>query len=144
METRIEHPNTVSGLVAKRDELIRLRKKLDEEYRAVGLDIDHLEAAIRVFDPDNTPEARKRYAALHRAPRGQSKRFVTKCLREHPEPLTSRQIADLWCLDRGLVAKDATVSMLRKRIGSTLKALHNQGAVRQATFVDGLIGWTIA
>ena len=87
MENRIEHPNTVSGLVAKRDELVKLRKRLDEEYRAVGLDIDQLEAAIRVFDPENTPEARKRYAALPRAPKGQSRRFVLNALRDAKEPL---------------------------------------------------------
>ena len=144
MENRVEHPNTVSGLVAKRDELIRLRKKLDEEYRAVGLDIDHLEAAIRVFDPANTPEARKRYAALHRAPKGQSRRFVLQCLREAKEPLTSRRIAELWSAHRRLDAKESTMSMLRKRIGATLLVAHHHGLVRQNGFVDGLIGWELA
>jgi hypothetical protein len=143
MENRIERPNTVAGLVEKRDELIRLRKKLDEEYRAVGLDIDHLEAAIRVFDPENTPEARQRYAALHRAPKGQSRRFVLQCLREAEEPITSRRLAEMWCEHRGLVAKDSTMSMLRKRVGATLTVAHNAGSVRQNGFVDGMIGWEL-
>ena len=69
-------PNTLSGLVAKRDELARYRDQLEADIRAVTVDIDHLEAAIRIFDPEDTPAARRRYAALHRAPKGQSTRFV--------------------------------------------------------------------
>jgi len=138
-----ERPNTLSGLVAKRDELARYRDQLEADIRAVTVDIDHLEAAIRIFDPDDSPEARKRYAALHRAPKGQSTRFVLRKLREASGPLTSRQLADMWCQDRGLTAKASTVSMLRKRIGATLKALHNKGLVRQDGHVEGLIGWRI-
>lgn len=139
-----ERPNTVSGLVAKRAELVKLRSQLEADLRAVTVDIDHLEAAIRIFDPEDTPAARRRYAALHRAPKGQSTRFVLRSLREASGPLTSRQLADMWCADRGLVAKDSTVSMMRKRLGATLKALHHQGRVRQDGHVEGLIGWWLA
>lgn len=136
-----ERPHTLAGLIAKRDELVKYRERLENDIRALTVDIDHLEAAIRIFDPENTPAARKRYAALHRAPRGQSMRFVLGKLREATEPLTSRGLADTWCKDRGLVAKDSTVSMLRKRIGATLKSLHHKGLIHQDGFVDGLIGW---
>lgn len=47
----------------------------------------------------------------------------------------------MWCKDRGLTAKDSTVSMLRKRLGATLKALHNKGLVHQEWHVEGRIGW---
>ena len=50
----------------------------------------------------------------------------------------------MWCEHRGLVAKDSTMSMLRKRIGATLTVAHNAGTVRQCGFVDGLIGWELA
>lgn len=140
---RVARPNTLSGLRAKHAELVRYRDHLEADIRAVMVDIDHLEAAIRIFDPEDTPEARRRYAAMHRAPKGQSTRFVLGKLREASGPLTSRQLADMWCKDRGLVAKDSTVSMLRKRIGATLKALHNKGLVRQDGHVHGLIGWRL-
>jgi hypothetical protein len=140
----IERPNTLSGLVVKRDELAKYRDRLEADIRALTVDIDHLEAAIRIFDPEDTPETRRRYAALHRAPKGQSMRFVLSKLREATEPLTSRALADMWCVDRGLTAKDSTVSLLRKRIGATLKALHNKGMVRQEGHQAGLIGWRLA
>ena len=140
----MDRPNTLAGLVARRAELVKYRDQLEADVRALTVDIDHLEAAIRIFDPENTPEARKRYAALHRAPKGQSTRFVLRKLREAPGPLTSRDLADMWCEERGLTAKDSTLSMMRKRIGATLKVLHHKGAVRQDGHVDGRIGWRVA
>ena len=44
----MERPNTVSGLVAKRAELVAYRKGLEAELRKVTVDIDHLDAAIRI------------------------------------------------------------------------------------------------
>ena len=123
---------------------MKYRDQLEADIRAVTVDIDHLEAAICIFDPEDTPAARRRYAALHRAPKGQSTRFVLRSLREASGPLTSRQLADMWCEDRGLTAKASTVSMLRKRLGATLKTLHSKGRVRQVGHVDGLIGWAMA
>lgn len=140
----MERPNTLSGLVAKRDELAKYRDQLEADIKALTVDIDHLEAAIRIFDPEDSPAARKRYAALHRAPKGQSTRFVLGSLREASEPLTSRQLADAWCADRGLTAKPSTVSMIRKRISATLTALHHKGTVCQDGHAEGLILWRLA
>lgn len=139
----MERPNTVAGLVEKRGELVKLRERLVADIAALTCDIDHLEAAIRIFDPENTPEARKRYAAMHRAPKHQSKRFVLSALRQASGPLTSRDIAEAWCADRGLVAKEATLALLRKRVGATLLTLMKQGLVRQEGHVAGLIGWRV-
>lgn len=50
----------------------------------------------------------------------------------------------MWCADRALTAKASTVSMLRKRLGATLKALHHKGSVVQDGHVEGLIGWRLA
>ena len=76
-----------------------------------------------------------------RAPKAKSTRFVVRALREAPGPLTLRQSADMQCADRGLTAKALTASMLRKRLGATLKALHHDGL---RTHVEGLIGWRLA
>lgn len=72
----------LSGLITQRDELAKYQVQLEADIRALTVDIDHLETAIRIFDPDNTPAARRRYAALHRTPRGQSTRLVLRKLRE--------------------------------------------------------------
>lgn len=139
-----ERPNTLSGLVAKRDELAKYRDQLEADIRAVTVDIDHLEAAIRIFDPEDTPAARRRYAAMHRAAKGQSTRFVLGALREVSGGASARQLAEAWCVARGLQAKESTVSTIRKRIGATLKALERKGRVRQEGHVGGLIVWALA
>lgn len=138
-----ERPNTIAGLVAKRDELVKYRDQLQSDIRAVTVDIDHLEAAIRVFDPEDTPNKRKRYAAMHRAGRGNSVRFVLEKLKTATAPMTSRALADEWCADRGLSAKLSTVLMIRKRLSATLNTLRKKGYVYQDGFEHGLIVWRI-
>ncbi|MGZ5984891.1 MAG: hypothetical protein ACXWK7_08125 [Caulobacteraceae bacterium] len=140
----LEHrPNTLSGLVAKRDELAKYRDQLEADIRAVTVDIDHLEAAIRIFDPEDTPAARRRYAAMHRAPKGKSTYFVLQKLKAASAPMTSRQLADAWCMDRALNAKDSTVVVLTKRLGATLKALERKGLVCHDGHIEGRIGWRL-
>ena len=140
----MERPNTISGLRAKRDELVKYREKLEGDIRTLVCDIDHLEAAIRIFDPDDTQESMRRYAAFHRSPRGHSTRFILSQLRETKGPLTSRQLADMWCEDRRLIANASTVTLLRKRMGATLKGLQNRGFVQQSGRIGGWIGWRLS
>ena len=66
----VEHPNTVSGLLAKRAELSKLREALEAEVRKVTCDLDHLDAAIRLFDPETTPAAIRRYVVKYGAKKG--------------------------------------------------------------------------
>jgi anti-sigma factor RsiW len=136
-----ERPNTVSGLNAKRDELLAYRKALHAEVRKVTCDIDHLEACIRLFDPDTAPAAFKRYIVQHRAEKGTVRRFIMRLLREASGPLTSRQIAEAWVADRGLRCDEQTAVVIRKRVGAALTALRNQNVARQEGMIDGLIGW---
>jgi hypothetical protein len=115
-----DRPNTVSGLVSKRSELIKLRDHLEAEARKVTCDIDHLDAVIALFDPANTPEAVQRYTTKHRAQKGHLKRFVLGYLRDHDGFHTSRTLTEAWIADRGLRADEATYVVLRKRMGACL------------------------
>lgn len=140
---RPERPNTVSGLNAKRAELVRYRKDLQAEIRKVTCDIDHLEAAIRLFDPANTPSAVRRYVVRHRAKKGTVKAFVLDTLRKAPAPLTSLQITDLWLEARQLRTDDETRVTIRKRIGAGLISLRAKGLVRNEGWFGGHKGWAI-
>ncbi|MFI4949774.1 MAG: hypothetical protein ACHP7A_01910 [Caulobacterales bacterium] len=134
----------MAGLNAKREELIRLRDKLEADLRAVTCDIDHLEGAIRLFDPEATPEAVRRYTTRHRAKKGSVRRFVLAALRDTEEPVTSRDLTEWWCEERGLRTDDATFVIIRCRIGASLTALQAQGAVRGAGMVGSYKGWVRA
>lgn len=127
MET--ERPNTVSGLVAKHKELTDLRERYRSEIKKLTVDIDHLDACIRLFDPKSEAYAIKAYVTKHRAEKGSVKRFVLNSLRESERPLTSKDLCHLWAADRGLKADDATLVILRKRIGACIKSCHGQNLV---------------
>ena len=126
---KYERPNTVAGLVAKHAELSALRDRYKAEIKKLTVDIDHLDAAIRLFDPQADTYAIKEYVTKHRAQKGSVKRFVLQCFREASAPLTSRQITEAWAQDRGLSADEATYAILRKRIGSCIKGCVSQGLI---------------
>ncbi|MBO6724624.1 MAG: hypothetical protein JJ911_03030 [Rhizobiaceae bacterium] len=130
-----DRPNTVAGLIAKHKELLDLREKYRAEIKKLTVDIDHLDAAIRLFDPNADTSPIKQYVTKHRAQKGSVKRFILDAFREATEPLTSRQLAEMWLQDRGLVADYATTTTIRKRIGACIKTCVNQGLIED-------VGWT--
>jgi len=130
-----ERPNTVAGLTAKHAELCALREEYRAAIKKLTVDIDHLDAAIRLFDPNADTHKVNSYVTKHKAKKGSVKRFVLNCMREATGPLTSRQITEMWAADRGLEADEATLSILRKRIGACIKTCVSQDLIRDC-------GWT--
>jgi len=142
----MDRPNTISGLQAKRKELAKLLKLLDQEYKKVVCDIDHIDACIRLFDPEADLQRVRlnRYATKHRAKKGQHQRFVLDCLREATEPLTSKEISLAWIKDRGLKPDESTRVILTKRSGATINALKHKGVVESPGYRDGYKTWKLA
>jgi len=139
----VERPNTVAGLIAKRSELVRLRERLESDLRSVTCDVDHLEAAIRLFDPETTPEAVRRYTTRHRAKKGSVRRFVLTMLREASELVTSKHMTERWLAERQLRTDDATWRIIRNRLGACVNNLQLQGIAVGAGMVDGYLGWRL-
>lgn len=131
-----DRPNTVAGLVAKHAELTALREKYRAEIKKITIDIDHLDAAIRLFDPNADTSPIKEYVTKHRAQKGTVKRFILTAFREATSPLTSRRIAEMWVADRGLVADEATYTAIRKRIGAAIKTCVGQGLIEECGWTD--------
>lgn len=130
-----DRPNTVAGLVAKHVELSALRGKYKAKIKTLMVDIDHLYAAIRLFDPTNSTYAIKEYVTKHRAEERSVKRVVPNTFREAKEPITSRMITESRAADRGFAADEATLNILRKRIGACIKVCVNQASIVER-------GWT--
>jgi hypothetical protein len=139
----MERPNTVAGLMAKRDELLKLRKALEKDLHKVTCDIDHLDAAIALFDPEQTPRAIQRYVTKHRAKKGKLKQFVLDAFRTATGPITSRDITEAWIADRGLNADEATFVILRKRTGAVLTKLRVEGVVSEVAQLGDYKGWEL-
>lgn len=133
--SKYDRPNTVAGLVAKHAELTALREQYRAEIKKLTVDIDHLDAAIRLFDPNADTSVIKQYVTKHRAEKGSVKRFVLGVFREATAPVTSRMITEMWAADRGLAADESTLSILRKRVGACIKSCVTQGLIVEC-------GWT--
>lgn len=130
-----DRPNTVAGLLAKHRELASLREKYRAEIKKLTVDLDHIDAAIRLFDPNADTSPIKEYVTKHRAQKGTVKRFILTAFREATSPITSREIAERWIANRGLVADEATYTIIRKRIGAAIKSCVGQGLIEET-------GWT--
>ena len=131
-----ERPNTLAGLVAKHTELVALRERYHDQVRKLTVDIDHLDAAIRLFDGTADTNPMGEYVTKHKARKGTVTRFVLAQFREASGPLTSRDITMAWCEDRGLVADDDTYAVLRKRIGACIKICAVKGLIESRGWSD--------
>ena len=142
----MERPNTIAGLQAKRKELATLHAKLIAEAKKVLCDIDHVDATIRLFDPDADIERIRlnRYATKHRAQKGHLKRFVLNTLREASAPQTSVSITRLWIEDRGLQPDESTRVILTKRVGACLTKMKANGEIVSPGYDAGLKLWELA
>ena len=140
----MERPNPVAGLEEKRRQLLSARKALEADLRKVICDLDHIDAAIRLFDPTTTASAVARYGMKHRAKKGTVRTHVLSMLRVADGPLTSREITRAWMTDRGLRSDEATYVMIRKRFGACLTALKGDGLIRPVGQDGGMKEWTLA
>lgn len=140
-QPKTERPNTVAGLVEKRAELAKLLKHLRSEEKKVICDLDHVDAAIRLFDPEADTPRLVRYPTKHRAKKGEVVRLVVRMLRGADRPLTSLDIVHQQIKERGLKADEATVVIMRKRVGACLTKLKSHGHVRVVPQAGLYQGW---
>lgn len=138
----MERPNTVAGLRAKRKELDKELKAAKKAVKAIKVDIDHIDAALRIF-AGRSPHAIPRRQTQFRAERGEMRRHVLTALRESTAPLTSQEIADAWCKARGLNADHDTYVLIRKRVGACLNTLKRAGTINEIAMEGLYKGWEL-
>ena len=73
-------PHVVTGLIAKRAEIVGRIENLQGQLKAAVVDLDHVEASIRIFDPEIDMEAigARRVPPAHHAFRGEVSRIILK------------------------------------------------------------------
>src|ERR1700724_4813750 len=113
----VERPNTIAGLVAKGAEIAGQIDAARAPLRQLIVDLDHVDAAIRLFDPDyDTAAIRpKTYPVAQVTRRGDSIRLILDFLRQATEPMTTRQIALKVMTARGLNTDDAALVLMMTR-----------------------------
>ena len=121
----VERPNTLAGLVEKRAEIPGRIAHTRAILRQLIIDLDHVDAAIRIFDPGYDVEGirQKLPTAAHRALRGDLTRATLDALRGAPGPTTTKELArHVIMAERGLNTADAALLQLfTRRTGALLR-----------------------
>jgi len=143
MEQKPERPNTLAGLLEKRAYLAGMIKYHRAEVTKITCDLDHIDATIRMFDPNADMTRVVRYPTKHRATKGEASRFVLKLLKDATGPLTSLDIVKEQIKVRRLNADEQTIVQMRKRVGATLSAQQRLGVIRSIPQEGGYKGWVL-
>lgn len=138
--------HVVSALITKRSDLAAEIEHLQTQLRQKVLELDHVEATLRIFSPDiDMPDVMpRRVPTVHHAFRGEVTRIVLDALRATERPLTSVQLAEAVMRERGL---DTTDKQLRRtmsrRVGACLRHWRNRGAVKSERGPGEQNMWTV-
>ena len=122
----------LSGLIRKRQEIAAEMDGVQARLRQLILDIDAVDATIRLFQPDIDLDVVKVRPTprRHEAHRGDTSRLILSLLREAAEPLSHREITQRVMQARGLnLADRALCQTMRDRVGASLRGLRGRGWV---------------
>ena len=140
-------PHVVTALVAKRAEIAGKIEHAQTSLRQLIIDLDNIDAAIRLFKPDiDLEEIRpKPLPPRNQAFRGEVSRLILSALRQSSAPLTAQDLARHVMAERGLNTADKRlVRTIGKRVGSSMRHLRNQGLVRSDKGPGPCLVWQIA
>jgi hypothetical protein len=139
----MEHPHTISGLLDKRRELLRLVDDAQEVLQGHLASLDHLTATILLFDPeaDLAGQTPKRVPSPHRVFKGEMRRHVLQSLQLAKAPVTSTDITRTFIEQRGL-DHDGVVTV-RKRVSACLWKLGQTGYAVSVPLEGEYKGWRL-
>ncbi|MEO9188545.1 MAG: hypothetical protein ABI224_00865 [Acetobacteraceae bacterium] len=128
----MENEHTISGLIRKRAEIAGELEAAQMQVRQLVINLDSLDATIRLFAPDiDLEEIRpKPVPPRHTAFHGEVSRIIRDVLRETGEALTTKDITFRVMAQRGLNIADPRLSRtVLKRVGASLRNLRTRGGV---------------
>jgi hypothetical protein len=142
----MQNKTVISGLLGKRSELAGAIDQRQAELVNMLSDLNALDCAIRLFDPDIAlPEIVMRpLPPRDGAGRGQMSTTVLAVLRTLSEPMQTEAIRDEVMKRRGLSVADRPLSrMMLGRVHSCLRAQRKRGVVRSEK-VGKFSAWEVA
>ena len=139
------HP-VLSGLLRKRQEIAAEIEDHQTRLHALVIDIDALDATIRIFSPklDVTTIRVRATPRRHGVQPGDTSKLVMSLLRENGQ-MSHRQLTLKVMEHRGLnVADKALRVVMRNRVGASLRGLKKRGTLETAEGAKGLVLWALA
>jgi len=137
----------LAGLTKRRAELTGEADALKTRLAQIGVDVAHLDAVIRQFDPDYDLGSirAKRPRGPDVARRGEMTRFVLGVLRDAAEPVPTSDIAARLMTEKGMDGQDRKlVERITKRIVTTLRHQGQKGTVRSQPGPGRMLLWEVA
>ena len=143
----MENEHVINGLMRRRQEIADALEAAQGKVRQLVLDIDAVDAVIRLFQPDAAigvvrvrPTPRR-----HQAIRGESSRLILRMLGEAGERMATRDILLRVMEARGLNASDRDMyEAMRHRVSASLRGLRDRGKVLSEGKAGAGVKWWLA
>lgn len=137
-------PHVIGALRNKRAELAGMLRQLEQQLGQQRVNLAHVDATMRLFDPDIRPkdirpkQPRERNAWFRQ---GECLRLIYDELREATQPVTTRELAERIMRVKAIPAAD---SDRRERIQKTLLATLNRAKQTIARVeIAGAVRWRL-
>ena len=137
--------HAITALRDKRGELAGQIDALQDQLRQSFIDLDHIDASLRLFQPDiELDEIKpKPLPPRHRAFKGQVTRAILAMLRKEG-PMDARAITLRLMAERELNVNDSGLQKaMHKRIGAALRNLRERTLVLSRSGPGGLLVWSL-
>ena len=140
----MENEHVLAGLIRKRAEVAGELEEAQSRVRRLMVDIDAVDATIRMFSAtvdlaEIKPKALpRRHAAYH----GEIMRAIYAAFRETAGALTTHDMTIRVMATRGLNVSDVLlVRTMQKRVGAAMRQMREKGRVQSEALGGGKIGW---
>ncbi len=137
-------PHVMDALRGKRSELSGIVSHLEQQIVHHRASLVHLDAAMRLFDPDLGPAA---ISSRSQRPRsvwfrpGECLRLIHDVLREAPLPMTTRALTEQVMGMKAIAATDERSCALVQK--TVLGSLSRAKATIQRVEIAGVVSWRI-
>jgi hypothetical protein len=140
--------HVVSALKEKRMHVAGQIESLQAQLRQATIDLDHVEAALRLFDPDVEMAALppRKVAPVLYDTKGDTGRVILETLRTATRPLTTAQVCEAVMVARGLDTNDkALCRLMMRRTNANLKHwAKKRGLIRSMPGPGQQLLWALA
>ncbi len=134
----------MDALRSKRSELVGLMSRLEQQLVQHRGSLAHLDATMRLFDPDllsqEADPAQQRERVSWFRP-GECRRLIYDVLRDAPQPLATRELAERVMAARGMPAVDHRARALIQK--TVLASLSRAKGTIERTETAGVVSWRV-
>ncbi|MCI0430419.1 MAG: hypothetical protein L0210_07750 [Rhodospirillales bacterium] len=146
-ERSMKYEHVLSGLIAKRAELAGKIDHAQTTLRQLIIDLDSLNATIRLFAPDIDLEdiKPKPLPPRHAAFKGEVARVTFGMLRQSSAPVSTHDLTMHVMAERGLDTADRRLlRTIDRRVGACLRHHRTKGLLRSYRGPEQFMVWEIA